>query len=111
MEIATPAILIGKHVTIPGGNAGARGWNRDCEQGASIYVAGLSPIKAWVRDQNFHSGHEQGEKGQHSKPVRDANQERVPRTNCFGHWRKCSNDACAVHGIFAPLGAAFRSAW
>ena len=58
MEITAPAVLVGKHVAVAGGDGGSGGWNRQLEQRSSSYVAGFTPIEARVRDENLYSADE-----------------------------------------------------
>src|SRR5580698_11560729 len=46
-----------------------------------MYIAGFAPIEARVRDQDFNSRDEQGEKTQRGDPMSDTDQGRVPRSN------------------------------
>ena len=96
MKIAAPAVLVRKHVTVAGGDGVSRGWDRDFEQGRSVDVARLAPVKARVRDENFHSRDEQGQEGQGDEPMRYANEGRVPRTKSFGAVDNCSHEAPVV---------------
>ena len=84
MEIAAPAVLVGKHVAVAGGDGCSRGGNRQLEQRRSEYVAGFAPIEARVRDENFNSADEQGQEAQGGDPVGDADDGRVPRSDCCG---------------------------
>ena len=51
MEIAAPAVLIREHVPIAGGHGIPGGWQVQLEPRAHVYVAGLTPVKPWMRKQ------------------------------------------------------------
>jgi hypothetical protein len=63
MEIAAPAVLVGKHAAIAGGDGGAGGGDGQLEERRCERVTGSTPVEAGVRDEDFHSGDEQGEEG------------------------------------------------
>lgn len=62
-----------------------------------MYVAGLPPIEARVRDEDFNSGDEQCKKAEGGDPMRDADDARVSRGNRPG-WR-CRGRSCDPSGI------------
>src|SRR5438477_12697145 len=64
MEIAAPAVLVGKHVVVARGDGCSGSGNRQFEQRRSKYVASFAPIKARVGDENFDSADEQSQETQ-----------------------------------------------
>src|SRR5579863_5866046 len=81
MEIAAPAVLIGEHVPIAGRDCIPGRWQVQIEPGVHVYVAGLAPVKPWMRKHDLSSADEQTKKAQGGYPVSDADQGRVPRRN------------------------------
>src|SRR5215467_9202103 len=88
MEIAAPAVLVGKNVAVAGGNQVAGRGNGDFEKRSSVDVAGLAPIETRMGDNNFQAADQQGEKDKRDEPVRDAHETRVPGMRCLGHLGK-----------------------
>src|SRR4051794_14571555 len=111
MEIAAPAVLVRQHVAVTGRDGCSRSRNGQLKQRSSEYVAILAPIEARVRNKNFNSADEQGQKTQSRNPVGDANKQRVANRsgwpsrisgrdpNRIGHLGNCSNSARLVHAI------------
>ena len=86
MEIAAPAVLVGKHVAVAGGDGCSRGGIGSWNSGGSQHVAGFAPIEARVRDENLNSADEQRQEADGGDPVGDTDYERVPQRKCCG-WR------------------------
>jgi len=101
MEIAAPAILVRKNIAITSGNHVSGCGNGDFEQRSRVDVAGLAPIEARMRDNNFQSANQESEEGKGDEPVRDAHETRVPGMRCLGHWRSSTNSAAVVQGVSA----------
>ena len=85
MEIPAPAILVGEHVAVAGGNSGSGGRDRYRESRRRVHVAGLTPIKARMRHNDFESTDKEGQERKRGEPVGNANEKRVPQTKRFGH--------------------------
>jgi hypothetical protein len=107
-----PLVVIGKVNAVPadpiwvgcdGVTIGARRRYGNREQRTHVHVAGFSPIKPRVRDENFEAGDDQGQERQSGEPVREANQQSVPRSNHFRHSRrhsrKCTSAIRSAHGL------------
>src|SRR6476646_9912462 len=77
MEIAAPAVLIGEHVAVAGGDCPAGGWHVKIEPGMHVYIAGFAPVQARMRKQDLSSATEQSEKGKRRKPMGHAHQRGV----------------------------------
>src|SRR5271166_870839 len=84
VEIPAPAVLVRHHVPVARLHQRPRRWDRQLEQRVSQHIAGFAPIEARVRDHNFQAGDQQGKKAQDGDPVSDADEGRVPRSNCRG---------------------------
>ena len=78
VKIAGPAVLIGHDVVVAGGNGIARCGDRDLEERCGAGVAGFSPVKTRVGDDDFPAGDEQGEERNDGEPVRYADERGVP---------------------------------
>src|SRR5580693_299478 len=77
MEIATPAVLIREHVPIAGGDGIPGGWQVQIEPRAHVYVAGLTPVKPWMRKHDLSSADQQREKRDCGNPMGRAQQSGV----------------------------------
>src|ERR1700690_1258804 len=77
MEIAAPAVLIREHVPIAGGDGIPGGWQVQIEPRAHVYVAGLTPVKPWMRKHNLSSADQQREKRDSGSPMGHAHERGV----------------------------------
>src|SRR5277367_3821514 len=77
MEIATPAVLIREHVPIAGRDGIPGGWQVQIEPRAHVYVAGLTPVKSWMRKHDLSSADKQGEKRDCGGPMGHAHERGV----------------------------------
>src|SRR5580692_7730803 len=77
MEIAAPAVLIREHVPIAGGDCIPGGWQMQIEPRAHVYVAGLTPVKPWMRKHDLSSADQQREKRDRSSPMGRAHERGV----------------------------------
>lgn len=88
VEIPAPSVLVRQDVPNAGRHEVPRCRNWQLEQGWSMYVAGFTPIEARVRNHNFSTTDQQGEKAQGGGPVQDADERRVPQGNRRGWERR-----------------------
>src|SRR5581483_8167995 len=114
MQIAAPAVLVGKHVSVTGRDGGPRGWQMQIKPGPHVYVPRFSPIKARMRKDNLASTDEQREKRHGGEPMGHANNgsvPRLPRNNGHGRCRSVISTAlkqarCRTHDCESPVPVA-----
>ena len=73
----SPAVLVGKHVTVARGNRTPRRREMQVKPRPHVYVAGFTPIEAGMRQDNFSSTHQQRNERDRGQPVSHANHQRV----------------------------------
>src|SRR5215475_11075311 len=56
MKISAPAVLVGQYVAISSRNCGTRGGDWNPKQRRSQRIAGFTPVKTRVRDENLNPG-------------------------------------------------------
>ena len=78
VKIAAPAILVGHHVVVAGGNGVSGCGYGDFEKWLRAGVTGFPPIEAGVRDYDFAAGDKQREERNYGDPMGDADQSGVP---------------------------------
>ena len=74
-----------------------------------MYVAGFAPIEAGVRDEDFNSAEEQGEKAEGGDPMSDTDERGVPRTDRSdwdGGGGSCGPSGIAHSGMLSGVSAA-----
>jgi hypothetical protein len=77
VEIAAPAILVGHHEVVGGGDRRPGCGDGQGEEGARHYVAGLTPIEPWVGDEDLCARDQQSQEGDDREPVRNADERRM----------------------------------
>src|SRR3974390_3382451 len=104
MKIAAPSVLVGEHISVAGRHGVTRRRKMQIEPRTHVHVAGFSPIEAWMREGDFSSADEQGEKGERREPMRHAHQPSVAlrRRDCGSgnspdcialcDWHSCVHD-------------------
>lgn len=78
MQVAAPAILVREDITVTGRDTVARGGDVKAEEWRRVDVTDLTPVEARMRNQNLNTGDEQRDGRDEGKPVRDANEQRMP---------------------------------
>src|SRR5690349_10197058 len=79
MKVATPAILVGKHVAVSGRYRGSGRWDGNSKERSHLRMAHLAPIETGMGNYEFDSRDEQGSKGNDCDPMRDTDQCSVTR--------------------------------
>ena len=78
VQVAAPAILVGHHVAVAGGNTAPGRGDGQSEQGLSSHIADLAPIETRVRNNNFGTGNEECEETHDRDPMRHADDCTMP---------------------------------
>src|ERR1700745_1300433 len=77
VKIPAPSVLVRQHISVASRDGVSGGRQMQIEPRLRVYVANLSPVEAWMRQNDLASAEQQSEKCQRDKPMGDAHQRSV----------------------------------